>query len=837
MIIKLPIYEIIPKVKTALLEKDNLVLQAPPGAGKTTIVPLELLEEKWLDNKKIIMLEPRRLAARAAAKRMAEIIGEKIGETVGYRVRMDSKIGPKTRIEVVTEGVLIRKIQSDPELKDIGLIIFDEFHERSVEADLGLALSLDIQEGLRDDLKILVMSATLDGERVAALMNDAPCISSKGRSFDVEHRYIDKNISGHIEEDVVQVITRAIEKEKGSILVFLPGAGEIERVKRKLEDKSFGQNVIICPLYGMLSFKEQDLAIAPAPKGYRKIVLCTDIAETSLTIEGIRIVVDSGLKRSSFYDVRSGMSGLETSTVSKASADQRAGRAGRLEEGLCFRLWTEAANRALKAYNEPEIKKVDLVPLALDLALWGINDAAKLKWLDVPEAVGITKANELLRSLGALESEGRITEHGKLMARFPMHPRFAHMILKANERGNGLLALTIAALMQERDILHLKNELRTADMRLRIEALEHVRKGEMSAAKRLGCNIARAKTILRQAKNWQKIHKIDGSPFNINNTGQTLAVAFPDRVAGQRSEKSSIYILSGGRGARLIEGDPLACEKFISIAHLDKGDRDARIYMAAPIEKVDLEENFKELISQEQFIEWDNRTENIKAQNKTMLGKLPLGVSRIANPDQEKMRSAMIAGIEKMGLDVLPWDKKIINFCQRASLISANLELGFPDFSREHLLKTLEGWLGGYLENIYSRAGLKNLELYEILKNILNWEQQQLLEKLVPSHFKVPSGSNILIDYGVNPPVLSVKLQEMFGAKETPAILQGKIKLTIHLLSPARRPLQITTDLGGFWQNSYPEIKKEMKGRYPKHPWPDNPLDAMPTRKLKPKNK
>lgn len=835
MTVNLPIYEIIPSLKQACQENNRLVLQAPPGAGKTTVVPLELLNESWLGNKKIIMLEPRRLAARAAARRMAEILGEKVGETVGYRVRMESRIGAHTRIEVVTEGVLIRKIQSDPELSDTGIIIFDEFHERSLEADLGLALSLDIQEGLREDLKILVMSATIDGDRIARLMSDAPVLNSVGRSFGISYRYLDNKITGRIEDETVNVILKALKEEKGSILVFLPGAGEIERTRKLLEEKQLGQNVIICPLYGMLPYEDQDRAIKPVPEGMRKIVLSTDIAETSLTIEGIRIVIDAGQSRTAVFDIKSGMTGLDTSVVSKASADQRAGRAGRLEEGVCYRLWTEAANRALKPYNDPEITNADLVPLVLNLALWGVGNPAKLKWLDIPDPVSVEQARGLLYSLGALDKNNLITDHGRRMAKFPMHPRLSHMIIKSAELGYGRLAITIAALLQERDILQLKPDFKSVDFRLRIEAIEMVRMGDLKGVKNLGCQINTAKNIIRQISNWQNEFKITAETLNIEKTGLCLATAYPDRIAGRRQNMFGKYILSGGRAALLHIEDPLNTEKYLSVANLDKGLSDARIYIAAPLLLEDIEEHFEFLISQEQIIEWDDKQEKVNAQNKIMLGKIPLKVTNIENPDAGKIISTMVTGIRKLGLETLPWDKKSISLKKRVELVKNEYDADFPNFSDEHLSSTLEDWLGPFLENITSRAALKKLNLYEILKNSLSWQQNKLLEQLAPIHFKVPSGSEIAIDYSVNPPVLSVKLQEMFGALTSPSILDGKLALSVHLLSPARRPLQITSDLSGFWKNSYSEIKKEMKGRYPKHPWPDNPLEAIPTGKIKPK--
>ena len=835
MTVQLPIYEIISKLKTILNENNNLVLQAPPGAGKTTIVPIQLLEEKWLAGKKIILLEPRRLAARAAARRMALTIGEVVGETIGYRVRMDQKIGKNTRIEVVTEGVLIRKLQSDPELSDVGLLIFDEFHERSIEADLGLALSLDVQGGLRADLKIIVMSATLDGKKVADLMGGAPILSSEGRAYDVEHKYLSGPSKEKIEYIAAAQIERALQDEKGSILVFLPGAGEIERTKKILEGRGLKPNVTISPLYGMMNFKDQDLAINPAPEGFRKIVLATAIAESSLTIEGIRVVVDSGLQRSTIYDAGSGMTKLQTSTLSRASADQRAGRAGRTEEGVCYRLWTEASNRALRPYSEPEIKRTDLVPLALDLALWGVKEASTLAWLDPPEQASLLQANELLMSLGGLDGEGKITTHGKMMARFPMHPRFAHMILSAEKIGLGKLALSIAALMEERDILRLKAEYKTVDLRLRLEALQHMAKSDTKNLKRLGCDIGAARNVNKQVNNWLAKHCVRPGVFNIQKAGICLAYAFPDRIGSLRSNQTGTYILSGGRGARLMQEDPLALESFLAVGHLDKGDKNARVYMASPISKIEIEEGFGELISEEELIYWDDRTQSVKAESQRRLGKMFLANFILEKPDKEIIKSELLKGIRKLGIDVLPWDSNSIRLRRRVDLARKNTTQIMVDFSDKGLLNSMEDWLLPYLDKVSSIKTLQRLDIHDILKNILSWEESQQLDVLVPTHIKVPSGSNIAIDYSVEPPILSVKLQEMFGATDTPRILNGTVDLSIHLLSPARRPLQITSDLKGFWSNSYPEIKKEMKGRYPKHPWPDNPHQSYPTKKLEPK--
>ena len=833
MISTLPIYEIIPKLKKEISSYDSLVLQAPPGAGKTTVVPLELLHEPFLKNRKIIMLEPRRLAARAAAHRMADILGEKVGETVGYRVRMDSKIGPKTKIEVVTEGILIRQLQSDPELSNVAVVIFDEFHERSIDADLGLAFCLDIQKGLRDDLKLIVMSATLDGERVAKLMGHAPILTSEGQAFPVERHFLPRKPNDKIEHSMASAIMKALQEETGSILAFLPGAGEIERTKKILEEKKLGAEVLLCPLYGMMNFADQDKAISPATRGKRKIVLSTAIAETSLTIEGIRIVIDSGLSRNSFYDTKSGMPGIETKMVSRASADQRTGRAGRLETGVCYRLWSEAAERALIPFTVPEMKRVDLTSLYLSLNQWGVRNFNELSWLDMPEQATIDQAADLLTSLDAINENG-ITEHGKKMAAMPMHPRLSHMVVKADEIGHGSLALTVAALLEERDILALKQDQKTADLRLRVEAVLHIKNREIKAATRLGCKVTVAKRVLQQVRIWHKNYHIHENEIDIDKTGLCLSFAFPDRIGALRQGPDGAYLLSGGRGAKLISHDPLMVDPFLSIGHLDVGAREARIFMAAPIDRTDIEHYYKHQIEKHESISWDERYQTVRAEEKVLLGRMPLRVSKIKKPNKDLLLESLLFGIRKMGLSILPWDKNSNSFRRRVALLNAHGVISF-DFSDQGLLDHLEVWLMPYLNDITNFVALSKLNLTEILKNTLDWQDQKKLDELVPTHFKVPSGSNIAIDYEMDPPVLAVKLQEMFGALQSPSIINGKVNLTVHLLSPARRPLQITTDLIGFWSSSYKEVQKEMKGRYPKHPWPDNPIDAIPTKKVKSK--
>ena len=560
-------------------------------------------------------------------------------------------------------------------------------------------------------------------------------------------------------------------------------------------------------------------------------MLSTAIAETSLTIEGIRVVIDSGLQRYSAFDPRSGMTKLQTSKISRASADQRAGRAGRLEPGVCYRLWNEASNRALKDHMEPEILRVDLTPLVLDLAAWGVSEFNTLKWLDLPPEATIKKSQALLTFLGAVDDIGRITEHGQEMAKFPMHPRFAHMILRARENNFAMTALMVAALLEERDILSLPREQMSVDLRLRIEALNHVRNGEMKDAKKIGCQIARAKRILKQVNIWAKHHGLADQYIDLKNVGLCLGFAYPDQIASSRKGQSGAFIMSSGRGAKVQDDDPIAGEKFVAIGSVDKGGANARVFLAAPIELDQLEDNFSDLINDCEVVEWDQRTKTVKAERIRQLLKMPVSVQKITNADPEITKNALIEGIKINGLDVLPWTQNARLFQKRVLLVGDDL----PDLSDESLIASLEDWITPYVENITNLDALQKLDIHSILKNMLSWDQQQMVDAQAPTHVKVPSGSNILIDYEQNPPVLKVKLQEMFGAERTPSILGGKVPLAVHLLSPAGRPLQITEDLAGFWNSSYHEVKKEMRGRYPKHPWPDDPLNAQPTRKIKSK--
>jgi ATP-dependent helicase HrpB len=831
----LPVGDALAPLATALADARAAVLQAPPGAGKTTLVPLTLLDAPWLAGRRILMLEPRRLATRAAARRMADMLGETVGETVGYRTRLDARVGAATRIEVVTEGILIRLIQDDPALDGIGLVIFDEFHERNLDADLGLALTLEARRALRDDLRLLVMSATLDGEAVAALLGDAPIVTSAGRSFPVAVRHLDRPAADRIETAIVSVIRRALDEEDGSLLVFLPGGAEIRRVERFLTEAALDPGVVIAPLYGDLPQGAQDDAIRPTPAGRRKVVLATPIAETSLTIDGIRVVIDSGLMRVPRFEPRSGMTRLETVRVSQASAEQRRGRAGRLSPGICYRLWPEAEQAQLRPFTAPEILEADLAPLALELARWGSTDPTALAWLDAPPAAAYAQACELLRNLAALDAAGRITPHGREMATLALHPRLAHMVLTAHRQGRGRLGAALAALLGERDILKASPGQRDADLRWRIELLH----GEnRAAALPRGVSLDRgALDRVRQAARQFERRLRDGSSSALDprDSGRVLALAYPDRIAQRRAGGHGEFLLSNGRGAALPAADPLANEEFLAIADLDGDKRVARVFLAAPLSRANIEEDFTATIEIRDSITWDARAAAVLARRQERLGALVLRDEPLPNAAPEQMTAAMLDGIRALGIAVLPWTREAESLRQRILFLHRLDAAGnWPDLSDGALLATLDDWLAPHIGGVTRQTQLDRLDLAALLRQRLSWEQQQALDRLAPTHVAVPSGSRVPIDYGAGDvPVLAVRLQEMFGAKATPAVIGGRVPLLLHLLSPAGRPLQVTRDLGGFWTGSYPAVRGEMRGRYPKHPWPDDPLTALPTARAK----
>lgn len=825
--VRLPIEQILPQLRASLQSRTAAVLVAAPGAGKTTRVPLALLDEPWLAGQKILMLEPRRIAARAAARFMAAQLGETAGETVGYRVRLETRVGPRTRIEVVTEGVLTRMLQSDPALEGVGLVIFDEFHERSLQADLGLALALQSQSLLREELRLLVMSATLEAEPVAALLGGAPVVVSEGRAFPVETRYLERPIEGRIEPAVVRAIERALREEEGDLLVFLPGAPEIRRVESQLTERD---GVRVLPLHGSLSAEAQDEAIAPGRAGERKIVLATAIAETSLTVEGVRVVIDAGLMRIPRFSPRTGMTRLETIPASRAAADQRRGRAGRLGPGVCYRLWTEVQDRQLLPQSQPEIREADLAPLALELAAWGA-DPADLAWLDPPPAAALAQARGLLQQLGALDAAGAITPHGQAMARAGLHPRLAHLVLAGIERGAGALACEIAALLSERDLLRGEGGRPEADLRLRLDAVRGGGAGGYAVDRATRQRVIAEAAALRRTFGVGAGGGVGGASDVVALTGLLLAFAYPDRIAQRRS--TGRFLLRNGRGAAFPAFQPLADEPYLVIAEMDDQGADGRIDLAAPIAVADLREAFADQIETEELVAWDGTA--VRARRRERLGALLLGESHLPNPDPALVLGALLEGIRAEGLAILPWSKAARQLQERLIFLHRFLP-DWPDATDQALLDSLAEWLAPFLDGAKSKGDLGRIDLVEALKGLVPWSQRSQLDELAPTHLTVPSGSRIPIDYSdPGAPVLAVRLQEVFGLLETPRIAGGRQPVLLHLLSPAHRPVQVTQDLASFWRNAYFEVRKDLRGRYPKHHWPEDPLSAQPTNRAKPR--
>jgi ATP-dependent helicase HrpB len=833
---RLPIDDALPALRQALAANAAVVLQAPPGAGKTTHVPLALLNEAWLAGRSILILEPRRLAARAACARMSALRGEQPGQTVGYRIRFDSKVSAQTRIEVLTEGILTRRLQSDPELKNVGLVIFDEFHERHLHADLALALCLDSQKALREDLKILVMSATLDGAAVSKLLGDAPIVTSEGRSYPVDIRYLPRDPEGPLPQTVCDGVMQALETNQGDVLVFLPGAWEIRRTQELLQER-LSARADVLPLYGDLPWEAQDRAIQPGA-GRRKIVLATPIAETSLTIEGVRVVVDGGFARVPQFDPGSGLSRLATVRISRASSEQRAGRAGRLAPGACYRLWSETTQRGLVPQSLPEIRAADLAPLALELAAWGVRDARTLSWLDPPPEAAFNQARELLIELDAVDAEGRITDTGRAMARLPLHPRLSHMLFAAQQLGQGMLACDIAALLSERDILAGEGR-RSADFVQRVEALQAFRKNGRAGAQAHQADANGCARVNQAAQQFQRLLSSTktATAVDVKLTGLLLALAYPDRVGLARAPGDARYLLASGRGARLHESEMRLRQPCIVAASLDAGETEGLIYSAAPLDPDALRKYHFANIRAEEVVRWDAQQQIVVARREERFGALVLDSKPLARPDPEKIRAAMLEGIRRLGIEALPWTREAREWQTRVLSLRQWLpDEGWPDVSDAALGDTLAEWLGPYLDGMSRRDHLARLDLLNILKSRLDWDMGRRLEEGAPTHLEVPSGSHLRLEYiPGESPVLKVKLQEMFGLADTPRVAWGRVPVTLQLLSPAQRPIQVTQDLRGFWERTYPEVKKELKGRYPKHPWPDDPWTAVPTRRAKPR--
>lgn len=826
----LPIDPVLPDLRAALERARHVLLHAPPGAGKTTRVPLALVDAEWLHGGRIIMLEPRRLAARAAASWMATLLGEDVGDTVGYRVRLDTRVGPRTRIEVVTEGVLTRMLQDDPSLDGAGIVIFDEFHERSIHADTGLALTLQTQALLRPDLRILIMSATLDMEPLLHVLPDAHVIRSEGRAFSVETVYLPRPLEERVESAVARVVTSAHERHDGDILVFLPGAAEIRRTAQRLEAAGLPPATRVIRLHGDLPREEQDRAIAPSPAGTRKIVLATSIAETSITIEGVRVVVDSGLMRVPRFSPRTGMTGLATVPITRAAADQRRGRAGRVAGGTCYRLWTEPQHAALLAQRPPEILEADLAPLALDLALWGVSDPAELRWIDEPPAAAFRQARELLRELQALDDEGVITAHGRALAALPLHPRLAHMLVSAEQLHATGTAADIAALLAERDILRAHDGLPDPDLRLRLPLLH----GTGSAPHGHTIDRAALHRARAEAQLWRRRLRVARSThFDDDTVGLLLALAYPDRIAQQRARGR--FQLRNGAVALIDAAYPLAGESMLAVGAAGGHGRELRIYHAAPVSQLRVEQALVDRIERRTTIQLDDDSLAVRAVELRTLGALVLATTPLREPPSGAMTAALLDLVRRRGLDVLPWTDTSRRLRQRLAFLHAH-DPAWPDVADQALLDTLEEWLVPWLGDVRRSDVLRTVDLSAALLSLTGWERRAQLDRLAPTHIEVPSGSRIPIDYG-DPlaPVLAVRLQEMFGALDTPRIAGDRVPLTLHLLSPAHRPVQVTRDLASFWRTGYFDVRRDLRGRYPKHFWPDDPLSAEPTRRTRPK--
>ncbi|HSJ32682.1 MAG TPA: ATP-dependent helicase HrpB [Longimicrobiales bacterium] len=842
---RLPIDDVLPELVRALGTSTRVVLHAPPGAGKTTRAPLALLSSI---PGRIIMLEPRRLAARAAAAWMARSLGEAVGETVGYRVRLDSRVGPRTRIEIVTEGVLTRMLQDDPSLDGVGLVIFDEFHERSIHADTALALALQAQQLLRPDLRLLVMSATLDIAAIVGLLDATadtatPVIRSEGRSWPVETEYLMRRVEGHIEAAVARAAAGAHDRHEGDVLVFLPGVAEIRRTSEHLSNASLPPSTAVIPLYGDLSQADQDRAIAPSPPGRRKIVLATSIAETSLTIEGVRVVVDSGLMRVPRFSPRTGMTRLATVPVSRAAADQRRGRAGRLGPGLCLRMWTEGDHAALLAHRPPEILEADLAPLALELAAWGVTDPAELQWIDAPPAAAYGQARELLRDLDAMDVSGALTAHGAAMARLAAHPRLAHMLLRARSFDRVAAACDLAALLSERDVLRAHDGPADPDVRLRLPVL----RGDARPPTGHRIDHAALHRVRAEARHWRQRLRVrnDGGRGSDGSDGidggdddaipVLLSLAYPDRIALQRGARGH-FVLRSGAGAMMDAQHALAGQEMIVAAELGGHGRNATIYLAAPMSRAEIELHFATQIDTVTTIDYDDAAGSVRAKEVRRLGAIILSERPARDISSDAFAAALLDAVRRHGLDILPWTAHARELRLRLAFLHHHDADAWPDVSDRALIETLDEWLRPWLSGEVKGDALRRVDVAEALLGRVAWDARSAIDRLAPTHMAVPSGSRIAIDYA-DPaaPVLAVRLQEMFGAADTPRIAGGRVPLTLHLLSPARRPVQVTRDLASFWNAAYFDVRKDLRGRYPKHYWPENPLEAEPTRRTRPR--
>ncbi|HSL61450.1 MAG TPA: ATP-dependent helicase HrpB [Desulfotignum sp.] len=840
----LPVMQVLPELTGALSRTGRAILQAPPGSGKTTRVPLALLDQPWLAGRKILMLEPRRLAARSCAHFMATLCSEPVGQTIGYRVRMETRVGAGTRIEVVTEAILTRMLQNDPALEGVGLVIFDEFHERHIHSDLGLALCLESAEVLRPDLKILVMSATMDTAALAALLERAPVIESQGRQWPVQTVYLPPPPGrtgpgrfGPVLAGCVTAVLEALKKHTGDILVFLPGAGEIRQTARMLAEKITG-DVQVFALSGHLPFEKQRAALAPALPGHRKVVLATAIAETSLTIDGIHIVVDSGLMRKPMFFAGTGLTRLQTLPVSRASADQRRGRAGRTGPGTCLRIWSGHVHKGLVPFTRPEILDQDLSGFALELALWGVRDPEDLKWLDPPPPHRFSQARELLHRLECLDEQGNITPHGIAIAGAGIHPRLAHMIRKADGSGSGFLACCLAMLLEEKEII--PGFFHDPDIRSRLEILialhQNTGTGRMEKQTRV-----LAKNLLTAARRLARKLDIRQTPIDPEKAGITLSLGFPERVACRRGPLS--YLMASGSGACFKAANTVSMHDLVLAAHVAGHPGDTVIFLAAPVSVQELEQVWGHEMAHREQVAWNPDKQMVQAVRQTWYNRIKIREVPLPDPDPESVQEAMLHGIRQMGLSALPWTGRLVQLRHRVCFLREHAGLAqLPDLSDPGLMDTLPSWLGPFLSRIRTARDLKQVDLAGALMAQLSWDDCQTVERQAPSHITVPSGSRIPLSYAdgtsvLASPVLAVRLQELFGETRTPAVASGRIAVTLHLLSPAGRPVQVTQDLDGFWKHTYREVKKDLMGRYPRHFWPDDPVSATPTSRAKPKNR
>jgi ATP-dependent helicase HrpB len=830
--INLPINAVLEDIKTSLKTNTTLILQAPPGAGKSTRVPLALLDEPWLKDKMIIMLEPRRVAARMVATQMAKLLGEELGQRVGYQVKMDSVHSRETKILVVTEAILVRMLQADETLEKVALIIFDEFHERSIYSDLSLALSLQVQELLREDLKILIMSATLNAQKLLELLGEVPVITSEGKTYEVDIHYLDIKIKQPDQKNLntlaLKTILTAVKNDEGDILVFLQGVKEIRNLQKSLSDSLKESDIAVLPLYSALVKKEQDLALLPSKK--RKIILATNIAQTSLTIEGVRVVIDSGLEKLSRFNHATAMNHLESAFISKESATQRAGRAGRVSHGKCYRLWHE--NRALLESTKPELLRSDLSSLLLDLAVWGVEEFDELQWLDRPNQEAIESTKEVLKELEMLDGGFKITAFGRDALSLGLHPRFAYMILKANEMGYAYEATLLCALLSEKDIFH--NSIRESDLSTRFR---HLYERDFNPN---FVNVQRAKEVLTQAEFFytklknikQIISKKSG--FEIEKLAILLLLAYPDRLAKRRAKNDNRYKLSNGKGAILDVEDSLFNEEYLVVANLNANAKDSFINQALPLTFADLQEHFGALMQEKESISYNKESKKFDIRESLWFLELELDSKPVQLTAKHEMKNLLLGLLKSEGLELLSWSKKATALKHRVNFVNEHLDDKLKIFSDASLLASLDVWLEPFLSNINSVKDLEALDLYPILLGFLAWEEQQELDTLAPTTLKVPSGSNIHIDYSdAQKPSVSVKIQEMFGLQESPKVLNDSLPLQIHLLSPAMQPIQITYDLSSFWQNSYEEVRKELRGKYKRHYWPENPYEAVATKHTK----